>query len=79
MSFIPRQAKENPLKTLLEIMTSHFLERTSNIKGAKESPSISPNRTSQVVCIENYAHYCLPDGVICPSTLPENKRGETYR
>uniref|UniRef100_A0ABM5GMP4 Ubiquitin carboxyl-terminal hydrolase MINDY n=1 Tax=Pogona vitticeps TaxID=103695 RepID=A0ABM5GMP4_9SAUR len=74
------KAKENPLKTILEIMTSYFLEHTIGAKGVKERPSIPPNRTPigrQVLSTENSAPiYCLRDGANSPSPLPE--KDETY-
>ncbi|KAJ7322111.1 hypothetical protein JRQ81_018398 [Phrynocephalus forsythii] len=65
------KAKENPLKTILEIMTSYFLEQTSNTKGVQESPPIPPNRTYKTSPTEK------PDGVMAPSALLKNKK-ETY-
>nr|XP_028605534.1 probable ubiquitin carboxyl-terminal hydrolase MINDY-4 isoform X1 [Podarcis muralis] len=55
LQFLCKQnkARENPLKTLLEIMASYFLERTSGSKGLKGSPPAPQKKLPQPRCTED--------------------------
>ncbi|XP_053115336.1 probable ubiquitin carboxyl-terminal hydrolase MINDY-4 isoform X2 [Hemicordylus capensis] len=72
------KAKENPLKTIIEIMTSYFLEHTSNSKSIK-SPSVLQNKFSQPRCAENYLlKNSLSEDNICGQSVPARNKIETY-
>ncbi|KAH0627645.1 hypothetical protein JD844_003673 [Phrynosoma platyrhinos] len=72
------KAKENPLKTILEIMTNYFLEHRSSIKGIKGNPSVLQNKLSQPRGTENFIFKkSLHDEATCE--LPEKNKAETYR
>ncbi|XP_066483032.1 probable ubiquitin carboxyl-terminal hydrolase MINDY-4 isoform X2 [Tiliqua scincoides] len=69
------KAKENPLKTILEIMTSYFLEHDTNPKSTKNPPV--PHKTSQPRCAEISVHNSLPDEDTSGCALPETSRNGT--
>ncbi|XP_061443612.1 probable ubiquitin carboxyl-terminal hydrolase MINDY-4 isoform X2 [Rhineura floridana] len=73
------KAKESPLKTLLEIITSYFLDHSNNTKGIKGSPLAPQKKLSQPRGTENSVlkNY-LSDEDVCRQTVPERNKIETY-
>nr|XP_034985719.1 probable ubiquitin carboxyl-terminal hydrolase MINDY-4 [Zootoca vivipara] len=73
------KARENPLKTLLEVMASYFLERTSGSKGVKGSPPAPRKKLPQPRCTEDSVlkNY-LSDEDTHLQTGPEKSKTETY-
>ncbi|XP_042328115.1 probable ubiquitin carboxyl-terminal hydrolase MINDY-4 isoform X2 [Sceloporus undulatus] len=72
------KAKENPLKTLLEIITSYFLEHPSNSQGIKGGPSAPQNQLSQPRATDSFIFKkSLRDEATWQ--LPGKNKTETYR
>ncbi|KAJ6659342.1 hypothetical protein lerEdw1_019213 [Lerista edwardsae] len=71
------KAKENPLKTILEIMTSYFLELVTNSKSTKNPPvqyKMSQPRSAEISVHKN----ALSDEDTYGLTVPETNRNDTY-
>lgn len=72
------QANENPLKTILEIMTRYFLE-DKNTKSIKSSP-IPQNKVSWPRSLENSeCKNSLSDEDICGQAMCEKNKTEIER
>ncbi|KAL8164825.1 UNVERIFIED_CONTAM: hypothetical protein K2H54_009291 [Gekko kuhli] len=73
------KTRENPLKTILEIMTSYFMEETISLQGAR-SPAVPQNKNSQLRGSEaTVLKSSFSDGNTGLQTLPQTNQAEHYR
>ncbi|XP_060104268.1 probable ubiquitin carboxyl-terminal hydrolase MINDY-4 [Heteronotia binoei] len=73
------KTREHPLKTILEIMTSYFLEDTISLQDTR-SPAIPQNKNSKLSASETaIIKNSFSDGNIAPQTVPQTNQTESYR